>query len=95
GSTEVIDVVVTVGTTDAVDNAPDYVDTAVEPGATVTIAPPVNASGVALPTGTTFAPGAGVPAWATVNPDGSITVNPDATVPAGPVTIPVTVTYPD
>ncbi|MCU7558665.1 Rib/alpha-like domain-containing protein, partial [Macrococcus capreoli] len=95
GSTEVIDVVVTVGTTDAVDNAPDYVDTTVEPGATVTIAPPVNASGVALPTGTTFAPGAVVPAWATVNPDGSITVNPDATVPTGPVTIPVTVTYPD
>ncbi|MGK0577954.1 Ig-like domain-containing protein, partial [Macrococcus capreoli] len=95
GSTEVIDVVVSVGTTDAVNNAPDYVDTAVEPGATVTIAPPVNASGVALPTGTTFAPGAGVPAWATVNPDGSITVKPDATVPAGPVTIPVTVTYPD
>ncbi|MGK0578023.1 Rib/alpha-like domain-containing protein, partial [Macrococcus capreoli] len=56
GSTEVIDVVVTVGTTDAVDLAPDYVDTTVEPGQTVTIPAPTDASGKAIPVGTTYAP---------------------------------------
>ncbi|QTQ07949.1 YPDG domain-containing protein [Macrococcoides canis] len=97
GSTEVIDVVVTVGTTDAVDNQPEYINTSVEPGTTVTIAAPLNADGTTPPAGTTYAPADAttLPSWAVVNADGTITVNPDATVPAGDVTIPVTVTYPD
>ncbi|MGV2876495.1 Rib/alpha-like domain-containing protein, partial [Macrococcus capreoli] len=96
GSKEVIDVIITVGTTDAVDNQPEYINTTVEPGTTKTIAAPLNADGTSLPTGTTYSPAnaSTLPSWAVVNPDGTITVKPDATVPAGAVTIPVTVTYP-
>ncbi|TDL93308.1 cell surface protein, partial [Macrococcus brunensis] len=97
GSSGVIDVVVTVGTTDAVDNQPDYVDTTVEPGTAATIAAPLNSDGTAPPAGTSYAPADAttLPAWAVVNADGTITVNPDISVPAGQVTIPVAVTYPD
>ena len=45
--------------------------------------------------GTKFAPGEGVPAWATVNTDGSVTVNPDLKVAPGNYTVPVVVNYPD
>ncbi|ARQ07924.1 Rib/alpha-like domain-containing protein [Macrococcoides canis] len=97
GSSEVIDVVVTVGTTDAADNQPEYINTTVEPGTTTTIAAPLDSDGTTLPAGTTYAPAdaSTLPTWAVVNPDGTITVNPGATVTAADYTIPVTVNYPD
>ncbi|WP_208001790.1 Rib/alpha-like domain-containing protein, partial [Macrococcus brunensis] len=69
GSSEEINVVVTVGTTDAVDNQPDYVDTTVEPGTATTIAAPLNSDGTAPPAGTSYAPADAttLPAWAVVN----------------------------
>ena len=45
--------------------------------------------------GTKFAPGEGVPAWATVAEDGTVTVNPDLKVAPGNYTVPVVVNYPD
>ncbi|MCE4958062.1 Rib/alpha-like domain-containing protein, partial [Macrococcoides caseolyticum] len=91
------DAFIAVKTTDAIKFQPDYLDTAVEPGSTVTIVAPTDVSGLTMPVGTTYAPAdaSTLPSWAVVNADGTITVNPDATVAAGDYTIPVTVTYPD
>ncbi|MFC6293614.1 Ig-like domain-containing protein, partial [Macrococcus epidermidis] len=84
--------------TQASTNQQDYIDTLVEPGLPepTTIAAPLNADGI-TPPAKDYAPADSttLPAWAVVNPDGTITVQPDATVPAGPVTIPVTVNYLD
>ncbi|MDK6687691.1 Rib/alpha-like domain-containing protein, partial [Aerococcus sp. UMB8623] len=49
----------------------------------------------ALPEGSKFAPGEGVPEWATVNADGSISAKPGADVEPGEYKVPVVVTYPD
>ena len=45
--------------------------------------------------GAQFAAGEGAPDWATVNPDGSVTVNPGLEVKSGEYTVPVKVSYPD
>ena len=73
---------------------PVYADSTVLQGDTATLPAPLD-NGQPLPEGTKFAPGADVPAWATVNPDGTITVNPTDSTPTGDTTIKVLVTYPD
>ncbi|MCL6424449.1 beta-1,3-glucanase family protein, partial [Brachybacterium sp. JHP9] len=82
-------------TTDADDNTPVYPGLSVKAGETATSASPKNADGSDLPAGTVYAPGEGIPGWATVNEDGSVTAAPGADVPAGVVQVPVLVTYPD
>ncbi len=70
---------------------PDYAqDTTVPQGGTNTIGAPTN-----TPPGTTFGPGAGIPDWAKVNEDGSITVTPGKDVTPGDYTIPVEITFPN
>ncbi len=81
--------------TEASNTTPVYTETTAEQGKTTTVPAPKDSEGNALPDGTTFAGGNNVPAWVTVNSDGTITVNPDASVPVGTVDIPVVVTYPD
>lgn len=81
--------------TEASNTTPVYTETTAEQGKTTTVPVPKDSEGNALPDGTTFAGGNNVPAWVTVNSDGTITVNPDASVPVGTVDIPVVVTYPD
>ncbi|MDO5512764.1 Rib/alpha-like domain-containing protein, partial [Corynebacterium sp.] len=78
----------------AVSN-PVYQDATVNQGETALIATPTNPDGTAIVPGSTFASADGVPAWATVNPDGTISVAPGTDVVPGTYTIPVTVTYPD
>lgn len=48
-----------------------------------------------LPEGTKFALAEGAPEWATVNPDGTVTLKPSKDVEPGEYNIPVVVTYPD
>ncbi|MHA6526714.1 Rib/alpha-like domain-containing protein [Corynebacterium pyruviciproducens] len=60
-----------------------------------TVPAPTGVNGAPLPKGTTFAPGAGAPTWATVNPDGSVTLKPGADIKPGEYKVPVVVTYPD
>ena len=69
---------------------PKYTDIKVKQGDEETAATPKDVAD-----GTKFAPGEGVPAWATVNTDGSVTVNPDLKVAQGNYTVPVVVNYPD
>ncbi|MCE4958061.1 Ig-like domain-containing protein, partial [Macrococcoides caseolyticum] len=97
GTTDVIESVITVGTTDALDNQPNYQDVTVEPGSTVTVAAPLNSDGTTPPAGTTYAPAdaSTLPSWIVVNADGTITASPDATVVSGSYPVQVTVTYPD
>ncbi|WP_123930149.1 Rib/alpha-like domain-containing protein [Corynebacterium choanae] len=94
GSSEIVEVpvrVVVKDQTQAESVDPNYAkDTTVKQGDKGTIAAPTN-----TPDGTKFAPGDSVPDWATVNPDGSITVNPGTDVDPGDYTVPVKVTYPD
>lgn len=47
------------------------------------------------PDGTTYTGAEGNPDWATVNPDGSITVTPGADVPAGRYVVVVNIKFPD
>ncbi|WP_414055463.1 Ig-like domain-containing protein [Macrococcus equi] len=84
-----------VSVTDATVNEPNYIDTTLAAGTSTVIAAPLNSDGTAPPVGTKYAPAGTLPAWITVNIDGTISVNPDVTVPAGTTTVPVTVNYPD
>lgn len=88
GTSQIVDVIINVLPVAA------YLDTTVNQGETATVAAPLDQAGNAMPEGTTYAPGTDVPAWATVNADGTITVSPDATVPAGVYEVPVVVTLP-
>ena len=74
---------------------PTYTSTTVSQGQTLVVNAPLNSDGQALPTGTSYESGNNVPTWASINPDGSITISPDASVPVGSYNIPVVVTYPD
>ncbi|MDO5512965.1 Rib/alpha-like domain-containing protein, partial [Corynebacterium sp.] len=89
-TTETITAIVVVEPTEAVENNPQYADTTVRQGGTATVAAPTDA-----PDSATFAAGADVPSWATVNADGTITLQPEVAVPVGDYTIPVVVTYAD
>ena len=98
GSTDTVEVPVKVGAADkpvadSVD--PKYEDVSVKAGESVSVAAPKDADGNALPEGSKFAPGEGVPEWATVNADGSISAKPGADVEPGDYKVPVVVTYPD
>ncbi|MDK6230673.1 Rib/alpha-like domain-containing protein, partial [Streptococcus agalactiae] len=74
--------------TDSVD--PKYAqDTVVKAGESGTVVAPKDADGNALPEGSKFAPGEGVPEWATVNADGSISAKPGADVEPGEYKVPV------
>ncbi|PNZ35243.1 Rib/alpha-like domain-containing protein, partial [Staphylococcus lutrae] len=79
----------------AITYQPHYIPVNVEPGKTATAPVPLDNSGQTLPSGTTFERGNNVPDWATVNPDGTISVTPGADVPVGQYNVPVVVTYPD
>ncbi|MCK1238706.1 Ig-like domain-containing protein [Streptococcus uberis] len=86
-----------VSVTDATTNQPDYIDTTVGAGTSVTIAAPLNTNGTAVPMGTTFTASdpATLPSWIVVDSSGSLTVSPGVTVSPGIVAVPVTVNYPD
>ena len=72
-------------------NDPNYTGTTkVEQAGNATVAAPEGAGEVKQ-----YAAGEGVPAWATVNPDGTITVKPDLKVAPGDYQIPVVATYAD
>ncbi len=79
---------------------PAYADSSVEAGKTATVTPTFTKKDtegtVTPPEGTTFAFGDGAPDWAQIDPNtGEITFTPGADVPAGPVDVPVVVTYPN
>ena len=98
GSTDTVEVPVKVGAADkpvADSVEPKYEDVSVKAGGSVSVAAPKDADGNALPEGSKFAPGEGVPEWATVNADGSISAKPGADVEPGDYKVPVVVTYPD
>ena len=69
---------------------PKYTDIKVKQGDEKNAAAPKDVAN-----GSKFAPGEGVPAWATVAEDGTVTVNPDLKVAPGNYTVPVVVNYPD
>lgn len=69
---------------------PKYTDIKVKQGDEETAAAPKDVAD-----GSTFAPGEGVPSWATVKTDGTVIVNPDLKVDRGNYTVPVVVNYPD
>ncbi|WP_412099743.1 Rib/alpha-like domain-containing protein [Corynebacterium aurimucosum] len=75
-------------------NDPSYRDGTAVQGSTGSIPAPLNTDGSTLPAGTSFSSST-LPSWATLNPDGSITLAPGADVPAGTTTSEITVTYPD
>ncbi|MDO4241180.1 MAG: Rib/alpha-like domain-containing protein, partial [Microbacteriaceae bacterium] len=63
-------------------------------GGSNTTPPITDQNGKPLPGGTSFEKGKGAPDWATVNPNGTITVTPGKNVPTGAVKIPVIVKVP-
>ena len=69
---------------------PSFEDVSVKPGETVTSKVPGDTG-----EGAKFTAGEGVPEWATVNPDGAVTLKPGKDVEPGDYTVPVVVTYPD
>ncbi|MDV6239845.1 Rib/alpha-like domain-containing protein, partial [Trueperella bernardiae] len=79
---------------------PAYADSTVEAGKTATVTPTFSKKGaegaVDAPAGTTFALAKGAPDWASIDANtGEITFAPGVDVAAGPVEVPVVVTYPD
>ncbi|SDL85008.1 Rib/alpha/Esp surface antigen repeat-containing protein [Corynebacterium mycetoides] len=95
GSTDTVTHTVTVVTSQSNTFAPELETRSVDWGATATIPAPADPAQGALPDGTTFTEGADFPDWATLNPDGSITVSPDNTVPDQGYTLEVVANYPD
>ena len=98
GQSRIIEAPVTVKekskTADVVD--PSYGDgVSVKAGESGSVSVPKGADGSALPEGSKFGPGDGVPGWVTVNGDGSLSVEPGADVEPGDYKVPVVVTYPD
>lgn len=69
---------------------PSFEDVSVKPGETVTSKVPGDTG-----EGAKFTAGEGAPEWATVNPDGTVTLKPGKDVEPGEYTVPVVVTYPD
>lgn len=69
---------------------PSFEDVSVKPGETVTSKVPGDTG-----EGAKFTAGEGAPEWATVNPDGTVTLKPGKDVESGEYNIPVVVTYPD
>lgn len=92
--TVTIPVTVTPRTTDAEALQPRYASTPVTAGDKATVPAPL-VDGSAAPSGTSYKAGDGVPSWATVNPDGSVSLAPGKDVKPGTYKIPVVVTYPD
>lgn len=82
------------------DNAntyyPLYDEVAIpSPGHPFVIPSPKDAFGGTIPAGTVFAPGAGVPSWATVNSSGTVRVNPPVGTDARVYEFGVVATFPD
>ncbi len=69
---------------------PSFEDVSVKPGETATSKVPGDTG-----EGAKFTAGEGAPEWATVNPDGTVTLKPGKDVKPGDYTVPVVVTYPD
>ncbi|APR60145.1 hypothetical protein BTZ13_02545 [Staphylococcus condimenti] len=101
GSTDTVDVHVTVSTPQTDLNEPEYKDGAGLPGSTVEIgAPtftnPTTGESVEVPENTKFEAGDNAPEGVTVNPNGSLSVVvPEGATPGDVITVPVKVTYPD
>ncbi|WP_237693092.1 Rib/alpha-like domain-containing protein, partial [Rothia nasimurium] len=77
------------------ENDPSYPDTGLPQGEFLIVETPTNPNGSALPDGTTFTGGEGNPSWATINPDGTVTLNPGTDVTPGKYPVEVIITYPD
>ena len=69
---------------------PTYPGADVKQGGETTVAPPADVADDAE-----FALGEGAPDWATVNPDGTVTLKPSEDVKPGDYDVPVVITYPD
>ncbi|MGJ4124513.1 Rib/alpha-like domain-containing protein [Corynebacterium macclintockiae] len=89
GDDTVVNVTVTVKPANEIYD-PSFEDVSVKQGETVTSKVPGDTGA-----GAKFTAGEGAPEWATVNPDGTVTLKPSKDVKPGNYTIPVVVTYPD
>ncbi len=69
---------------------PTYSDVTVKQGSDITVDPPADVAD-----DVEFARGEGAPEWATVNPDGTVTLKPSKEVELGDYDVPVVITYPD
>ncbi len=89
GDDTTVNVTVTVKPANEIHD-PSFEGVSVKPGETVTSKVPGDTG-----EGAKFTAGEGVPEWATVNPDGTVTLKPGKDVKPGDYTVPVVVTYPD
>ena len=89
GDDTVVNVTVTVKPANEKYN-PTYPGADVKQGDETTVVPPADVAADAE-----FARGEGAPEWATVTPDGTVTLKPGKDVKPGDYTVPVVVTYPD
>lgn len=89
GDDTTVNVTVTVKPANEIHD-PSFEDVSVKPGETVTSKVPGDTG-----EGAKFTAGEGAPEWATVNPDGTVTLKPGKDVKPGDYTVPVVVTYPD
>lgn len=89
GDDTTVNVTVTVKPANEIHD-PSFEDVSVKPGETVTSKVPGDTG-----EGAKFTAGDGAPEWATVNPDGTVTLKPGKDVEPGEYTVPVVVTYSD
>ncbi|WP_298074869.1 Rib/alpha-like domain-containing protein [uncultured Corynebacterium sp.] len=89
GDDTTVNITVTVKPTNEKYN-PTYPGADVKQGDETTVAPPADVADDAE-----FALGEGAPDWATVNPDGTVTLKPSKEVEPGEYDVPVVITYPD
>lgn len=89
GDDTTVNVTVTVKPANEIHD-PSFEDVSVKPGGTVTSKVPGDTG-----EGAKFTAGEGAPEWATVNPDGTVTLKPGKDVEPDEYNIPVVVTYPD
>ncbi|SCX02051.1 Rib/alpha-like domain-containing protein [Corynebacterium jeikeium] len=89
GDDTVVNVTVTVKPANEIHD-PSFEDVSVKPGETVTSKVPGDTG-----EGAKFTAGEGAPEWATVKPDGTVTLKPGKDVEPGEYTVPVEITYSD
>lgn len=89
GDDTTVNITVTVKPTNEKYN-PTYPGADVKQGSDITVDPPADVAD-----DVEFARGEGAPEWATVNPDGTVTLKPSKDVKPGNYDVPVVITYPD
>ena len=89
GDDTTVNITVTVKPTNEKYN-PTYPAAEVKQGSDITVDPPADVAD-----DVEFARGEGAPEWATVNPDGTVTLKPGKEVELGEYDVPVVITYPD